>query len=86
MQKTTTEELMLGAVMRVADATEAMAKNYVELQADCERHRQSVLWLRKRIIRLEHSLAATRGHLTRAKRKLKLNAKSAGTDASEKTP
>ncbi len=62
---------MLGAVLRIADATEAMAKNYNALLSECERYKSWALRGETQRRSLERRLTAMKGHLTRAKRKLK---------------
>lgn len=61
------DELTLGALLRIADATEAMAENHVRLQEDrdwYERRLREETAARKR---LQHANAALRGHIKRIK-------------------
>jgi hypothetical protein len=63
-------ELQLGAILRIADATEKMAQNWNELTADRD-------WWKKRYQSMEGSYnkscksnAALKGHITRLKNKI----------------
>lgn len=64
----TREDIQLGAVLRIADATEAMAKNYVALQNECDMMRRWFDEERKWRQRLERSNAALRGQITKLKK------------------
>ncbi len=64
------EEIQAGAILRIADAAEAMAKNHVLLQAEADRLTRWYDQARKRAAKLERSNAALRGHITRLKKKL----------------
>ena len=66
----TLEQLQTGAILRIADATEAMAKNHVQLQAEVDRLNRWYDHSRKRSAKLERSNVALRGHITRLKKKL----------------
>lgn len=68
--KLTLEEIQAGAILRIADATEAMAKNHVQLQAEVDRLNRWYDQARKRSAKLERSNVALRGHITRLKKKL----------------
>lgn len=63
------EQLNTGALLRIADATEKMAVNIVDLQNKLKRTEESLAWNRKRVAYLEKSNAALRGHIKRLKRK-----------------
>lgn len=66
----TAEDINCGSLQRIADATEAMARNHIELQ---ERYN---LMLKereihfKRVARLENSIRSYRGTITKLKKKL----------------
>jgi len=62
------EQITLGATLRIADATEAMAKSHTALIEEKERYKR---WHEEKSAaydRLERSYRAVRGHLTRIKR------------------
>jgi IS1 family transposase len=65
----TNEEIQFGAILRIADATEAMAKNYTDLQNQLARYKQYWSDERKATERLKRSNASLRGHIARIKRK-----------------
>lgn len=65
----TMEQLNLGAVLRIADATEAMAKNYNELIRERDNYKAWYLSERRDAAKLERSNATLRGHITRLKNK-----------------
>ncbi len=67
------EEIKLGTLLRIADSTEAMAKNHVSLIQDLEfykRRYQEEMAAGTRLIRRN---AALRGQITKLKRKLTPN-------------
>lgn len=63
------EQLQFGALQRIADATEAMAQNYVLLQADRDYYRAECRRLEDEIQHLKNSRAGYMAHLTRLRRK-----------------
>lgn len=63
--------LQIGCLQRIADATELMAKNHAELVQSKDTLRDMYRRAIAREDRLERSLSATRGHLTRLKNKMK---------------
>jgi hypothetical protein len=65
-----TNELKLGALMRIADATEAMAKNYTALIAERDRLKQWYESEQRLRQRLERSNAALRGQITKLRKRL----------------
>ena len=65
----TLEQINSGSLMRIADATEKMALHYTELIDRASRYERWYEQERKTTRRLEHSNAALRGHLKRAKGK-----------------
>ena len=69
--KVTLEQINTGAILRIADATEAMAKNHVQLQAERDRLQQWYDQERERAAKLERSNAALRGQITRLKNRIK---------------
>lgn len=64
------EEVNSGSLQRIADATEAMAKNHNALIAENERLQRSASYWQRRVNSLERSNAALRGHITRLKNRL----------------
>ena len=70
-QELTREEVQHGAILRIADATEAMAKNHVQLQSERDRYKQWYDQERERAAKLERSNAALRGQITRLKNRIK---------------
>ncbi len=67
------EDINAGSLQRIADAAEAMAKNYLRLQEDLDYLKGRVQVLRKRAERAERSNAALRGVITKMKNKRKSN-------------
>lgn len=67
----TIDEISLGCMQRIADATELMAKDYRRMQRDLEWHKKSRRDLIEERERLLRQLAATRGVVTRLKKKAK---------------
>lgn len=63
------EDIRLGCLLRIADATEAMAQNHVRLQAERDRLARRCDQLQAEVDRLVRQRAALRGAVTRAKRK-----------------
>ena len=64
----TFEELRLGCLQRIADATEMAAKGHDQLQRRAEWAESRMKDLQAEVDRLRHSNAALRGHLKRIKR------------------
>lgn len=65
----TVEQINLGTLQRIADATEQMARKYVDLLNEVERLNALAKERRERADRLERRIAALRGVITRLKRK-----------------
>jgi polyhydroxyalkanoate synthesis regulator phasin len=70
-EKLSLEQLNTGALLRIADATEKMASNYTRMENDLKWHKEKYHEKNKEIERLERVIAALRGHLKRAKSKIK---------------
>ncbi|MDO6747199.1 hypothetical protein [Gilvimarinus sp. 1_MG-2023] len=68
-EKPTREQLQLGCLQRIADATEAMCKDREKLERDYRYMRESRDRYRADCERLERRNAALRGVITRMKRK-----------------
>jgi hypothetical protein len=64
-------DIQLGAILRIADATELMAKNYTELQSNLEMYKRWYKEENEKNIRLCRKIYALRGHMTRLKNRLK---------------
>lgn len=64
------ERINAGSLQRIADATEAMAKNYIEQQQSLEYYRNRSRRLEAENQHLRNSRAAIKAHNTRLKQKL----------------
>lgn len=64
------EELKAGALLRIADATELMAKRYSELIDSRDSWERTARSRQARIETLQRRNAALRGHITRIKKGL----------------
>ena len=65
-----TEHINAGSLQRIADATEMMAKNYVNMQQERDNYQK---WYRERGLRideLQRSKASLRGQITKLKKAL----------------
>lgn len=62
------ENIKLGCLMRIADATELMAKNFLRMQSDLDYLSKRTREQNATIERLNRVNASLRGHLTRAKK------------------
>lgn len=69
-EKITDSRLQLGAILRIADASEVMAKNHIKLQRDLDYYKRLAEDRAKSNEFLRRSNAALRGHLTRLRSKL----------------
>jgi hypothetical protein len=69
-QKGNDGNIMLGAVLRIADATELMAKNYLAMQTEIEYLKQCKKSLEKHVKDLGNKLKAEKSAKTRFKNKL----------------
>ena len=65
------EAIRLGCMLRIADATEAMSKNHIQLQSDYDYMKKSRDYYRNQYHLSEKRIAAYKGHTTRLKNKLK---------------
>lgn len=64
------EQLQIGCLQRIADATEVIAKNYNQLLEEVEKYRRWYLDERERREALERSLRTHKGKYTRVKNEL----------------
>ena len=64
------EEINTGAFLRIADATEAMAKNHVKLQAERDRLQRWYDQEHRRAAALKRSNSALRGQITKLRKRL----------------
>ena len=66
----TIQQVQMGAILRIADAAEIMATNYIRLQNDNEYYKRRHKEQLKEIERLNRSRNALSGHLKRLKKQL----------------
>lgn len=66
-QKPDLDQLKFGALQRIADATELMARRYTDLIDEAAREKARRERAEQRAERLEHVVRGLRGALTRAK-------------------
>jgi hypothetical protein len=67
--KLTVEQINCGALLRIADATETMARNYVQMQADLDYYKTLAETRAESLNRIEKCNSALRGVITKLKRK-----------------
>lgn len=63
------EDIQIGAIQRIADATEKMAANYIAIQEDRDRYKRWYNEQNDRIIGLSRRISALQGVITRLKKK-----------------
>jgi len=68
-EKLTLEQINTGAILRIADATESMAKNYTQMENDLKYYKDLANDRLKIITSLNNVNSVLRGHLTRLKNK-----------------
>ena len=66
----TIEQINCGAILRIADAVELMAKNYLQLQHDAAFYKRKYQEQQKEIESLTRSKNAYSGHVKRLKKKV----------------
>ena len=66
------EAIQLGCMLRIADATEAMSENHIQLQSNYDYMKKSRDYYRDQYYLSEKRIAAYKGHITRLKNKLKI--------------
>lgn len=69
-ERPTSDEVKIGAIQRIADATEKMAQRYTELIDQRDRLERWGRDLNVKCARLERSNAALRGQITKLKKRL----------------
>lgn len=65
----THEQLIVGSLQRIADATEHMASNFLELQKRAERIQKAAEYWQKESERNERRITALKGVITKMKRR-----------------
>lgn len=75
VEGSTIENINAGSLQRIADATEAMAKNYVSMQNDLDYYKRMYRTHTDEIARLNRSRAALQAWITRLKNQLKAQEK-----------
>ena len=65
----TNEAISNGALQRIADATELMAKDRIQIERDLKFYKEKYLQKVKEIENLESSISAYKGVITKLKRK-----------------
>jgi hypothetical protein len=63
------DQLKLGAILRIADATEKMAKNYDDLIRDRDHYKSYYYQELTESAKLEKTIAGLRGYITRLKKR-----------------
>jgi len=61
-------DLQLGAILRIADATEAIAKNYNQLLSENEYLKKRKKYLEEQNEKLHRSISAYKGQITKLKK------------------
>jgi hypothetical protein len=65
----TTEQIAASALIRIAVATELMAKNYVQMQNDLDYYKKGYRERQETINQRDNTIRTLRGHITRLKNK-----------------
>lgn len=68
----TIADIQLGAVLRIADGVELMARRHSELVSAKERAEADVVYLEKRNVALNRSLIASKGQITKLNKRIAL--------------
>lgn len=66
-----TDQIKLGCMLRIADATELMSRNFVSMQNDLESTKRNRDFYREKYHQALASNAALRGVITKLKKKLR---------------
>ena len=67
----TLQEINSGSLQRIADATELMAKPFLNLLAENERLKRDLEWYREKYAEKDRKISALRGVITKLKKKSK---------------
>lgn len=67
-QKLSMDQIQLGCILRIADATEAMAKNHTQLQADLDWYKRQYNSYKERLEASENSNRSLRGVITKLRK------------------
>ncbi len=67
----TLEQINTGAILRIADATESMAKNYTQMERDLKYYKELSERRGESLIKSHRLVSSLKGHLTRHKNKSK---------------
>lgn len=65
----TAERIQMGAILRIADATEKMAQRHTELIAQRDRYEARAEYFEKQTLFLERRVSALKGQITKLKKK-----------------
>lgn len=65
----TNEQLQLGCMLRIADATESMAQNYTQMERDLKYYKERCDAKEKAIQSLNNSIRSMKGVITKLKKK-----------------
>jgi len=65
----TFDEINCGSLQRIADATEAMARNFLQLQADMDFYKRQYGIAQEKIAKRDRTISALRGQITKLKAK-----------------
>lgn len=65
----TFDEVNCGSLQRIADAAAAMARNYLQLQADMDFYKQQYDIAQEKIAKRNRTISALRGQITKLKAK-----------------
>lgn len=68
-RQVTNEEIKIGALQRIADATEVMAQNHIKLQAERDQYKRWYEHEQKSSQRMARRIAALQGVITKLKKK-----------------
>lgn len=68
-QNLTSDKIGASALIRIAEATELMAKNYIAMQNDLEYYKRRYHEVLKSVEQRDNTIRTLRGHLTRYKNK-----------------
>lgn len=69
-EKMSTELINTAALLRIADASEMMAKNFLQLQNDVQFYQAGYVRRGKEIEGMANTIRSMKGHITRLKNKL----------------